>query len=340
MDTELASQKSSAEQTSPLGASGGTQIKRKRPYIPLLEREMVLGYAMLVPALLFILVFKAYPFALGIWFSLTSRYVGDVGEFVGLSNYTRQLGDTIFWRAAWNTMLFTTLATIFKAVLGMLLALILARKFRFARITRSIVLLPFIVPTVLSGLAWLWMFDSTYSVFNWILTWLWQMDIDLFGLSIKDSWPGRVRILWLGDPVLAMTSIIIVNVWRGMPFFAITFLAGLQTVPQDLYDAGNIDGTNGWQRFWKITLPMIKPIAVVVMVFSIVITFADFEIVYVLTRGGPYNSTHLLATLAFQMGMDAGNLGEGAAIALFMLPILGVLIIWQLLYLRREANNS
>jgi multiple sugar transport system permease protein len=124
-----------------------------------------------------------------------------------------------------------------------------------------------------------------------------------------------------------------------MPFFAITFLAGLQTVPQDLYDAGDIDGTNGWQRFWKITLPMIKPIAVVVVVFSIVVTFADFEVVYILTRGGPYNSTHLFATLAYQLGMASGNLGEGAAVALYMLPILAVMILWQLLYLRREDNR-
>jgi multiple sugar transport system permease protein len=149
----------------------------------------------------------------------------------------------------------------------------------------------------------------------------------------------RLRINWLGDARWAMTSIIIVNVWRGMPFFTITFLAGLQTVPLELYDAGNIDGTNGWQRFWHITLPMIRPIVVVVVVFSIVVTFADFELVYVLTRGGPHNSTHLFATLAFQLGMVSGNLGEGAAVALFMLPILAMLILWQLLYLRREDSQ-
>ncbi len=149
----------------------------------------------------------------------------------------------------------------------------------------------------------------------------------------------RLRINWLGDSFWVMASIIIVNVWRGMPFFTITFLAGLQTVPEELYDAGEIDGTDGWQRFWYITLPMIRPIVVVVVVFSIVVTFADFELVYVLTRGGPHNSTHLFATLAYQVGMDAGNLGEGAAIALYMLPLLAVLILWQLLYLRKEDNQ-
>lgn len=161
-------------------------------------------------------------------------------------------------------------------------------------------------------------------------------------MSVKEmlgSSQTRLRINWLGDSFWVMASIIIVNVWRGMPFFTITFLAGLQTVPEELYDAGEIDGTDGWQRFWYITLPMIRPIVVVVVVFSIVVTFADFELVYVLTRGGPHNSTHLFATLAYQVGMDAGNLGEGAAIALYMLPLLAVLILWQLLYLRKEDNQ-
>ena len=310
-----------------------------RPYIPLMEREGVLGYAMLAPAMAVILIFKAYPFLLGIWFSLTDRLVGNPGDFIWLANYTKQWGSQIFWHAAWNTIFFTTMATLFKAVLGMYLALLLHRKFRFSRATRAVVLLPFIVPTVLSGLAWLWMFDATFSVFNWILTWISRMEFSMFDWVIKERW-GRVRIQWLGDSALAMMSIIIVNIWRGMPFFAISFLAGLQTVPEDLYDAGDIDGTNGWQRFWHITLPSIKPIAVVVVVFSIVVTFADFEVVYVLTRGGPHNSTHLFATLAFQLGMDSGNLGEGAAIALYMVPMLALLIIWQLLYLRKEDAQS
>jgi multiple sugar transport system permease protein len=229
-------------------------------------------------------------------------------------------------------------ASIFKTILGMWLALILNRKFRFSRFTRAAVLLPFIVPTVLSTLAWLWMFDATFSVFNWVINWFWKLDISIFDFAIKEPFRGRVRINWLGDPALAMFSIILVNIWRGVPFFAITFLAGLQTVPQDMYDAGAIDGANGWQRFWHIILPMIKPIVVVVVVFSIVVTFADFQLVYVLTRGGPHNSTHLFATLAFQLGMQSGNLGEGAAIALFMLPFLAVLILWQLLYLRKEEG--
>ena len=310
-----------------------------RPYVPLLEREGVLGYVLLAPAILLILVFMAYPFGLGIWFSLTDKLVGSPGKFIGLENYLKSFQSQIFWQSAWNTLFFTTVATLFKTILGMWLALILNRKFRFSRFTRAAILLPFIVPTVLSTLAWLWMFDATFSVFNWILhNWFWKLDLSVFDIVIKEPWRGRFRINWLGDPVWAMFSVILVNVWRGIPFFAISCLAGLQTVPPDMYDAGSIDGANGWQRFWNITLPMIKPIVVVVMVFSIVVTFADFQLVYVLTRGGPYNSTHLFATLAFQLGMVSGNLGEGAAIALFMLPLLGILILWQLLYLRKEES--
>jgi multiple sugar transport system permease protein len=309
-----------------------------RPRVPLLEREAVLGYLLLAPALILIVIFMAYPFGLGIWFSLTDKLVGDPGQFVGLKNFLKSFRSQIFWQAAWNTVFFTAVASIFKTILGMWLALILNRKFRFSRFTRSAVLLPFIVPTVLSTLAWLWMFDATFSVFNWTINWFWKLDISVFDLVIKAPFRGRVQINWLGDPALAMFSIILVNIWRGVPFFAITFLAGVQTVPQDMYDAGSIDGANGWKRFWHITLPMIKPIVVVVVVFSIVVTFADFQLVYVLTRGGPYNSTHLFATLAYQLSMQSGNLGEGAAIALFMLPFLAVLILWQLLYLRKEEG--
>ena len=229
------------------------------------------------------------------------------------------------------------MATVFKAALGMWLAVLLNRKFRLARVTRATVLLPFIIPTVLSTLAWLWMFDATFSVFNWVLRWLWQMQIGIFGIVLKHNWGYFHGPLWLGDPGWAMSSVIIVNVWRGLPFFAISFLAALQTIPQELYDAADLDGATGWRKFWHVTLPMIKPVAIVVVVFSIVVTFADFQLVYVLTRGGPNNATNLLATLAYQLGMTSGNLGQGAAVSLFMLPILAMVIVFQLWYLRRQG---
>jgi multiple sugar transport system permease protein len=304
-----------------------------------LEDERVLGYVLLTPAFLLIMIFIAYPFVLGIWMSLTDKLVGTPGEFIGLGNYERLFASDIFWTAFGNTLFFTTMATIFKAALGMWLAVLLNRKFKFARITRAGILLPFIVPTVLSTLAWLWMFDATFSVFNWVLRWLYQMEVSLFGLVIKENWGFFRGPLWLGDGNWAMFSVILVNVWRGLPFFAISFLAGLQTIPPELYDAADIDGATGWKKFWHVTLPMIKPVAIVVVVFSIVITFADFQLVYILTRGGPNNETHLLATLAYQLGMGSGNIGQGAAVALFMLPILALVIVFQLWYLKREGLN-
>ncbi|MGI9490374.1 MAG: carbohydrate ABC transporter permease [Geminicoccaceae bacterium] len=305
-----------------------------------LEDEKILGYVLMTPALLLILVFIAYPFVLGIWMSLTDKLVGVPGNFIGLGNYRQLFASDIFWTAVWNTLFFTTVATIFKAALGMWLAVLLNRKFKFARVTRAAVLLPFIIPTVLSTLAWLWMFDATFSVFNWILRWLYQMEISPFGIVLKENWGFFRGPIWLGDGAWAMFSVILVNVWRGLPFFAISFLAGLQTIPPELYDAADIDGATGWKKFWHVTLPMVKPVAIVVVVFSIVITFADFQLVYILTRGGPNNETHLLATLAYQLGMGSGNLGQGAATALFMLPILAMVIVFQLWYLKREGLNK
>jgi len=326
-ETEVVAQ----QQAQPVSTTLASRISTR------LEDERVLGYVLMAPALILILVFVAYPFCIGVWMSLTDKLVGTPGEFIGLGNFRKLLASDIFRTAAWNTVFFTTMATIFKAALGMWLAVLLNRKFRFANITRAVVLLPFIVPTVLSTLAWLWMFDATFSVFNWSLRWMWQLEIDVFGLVLKENWGFFRGPLWLGDPGWAMFSIILVNVWRGLPFFAISFLAGLQTIPPELYEAADIDGATGWQKFWHVTLPLIKPVAIVVVVFSIVVTFADFQLVYILTRGGPNNETHLLATLAYQLSMASGNIGQGAAIALFMVPILFVVIVFQLWYLRREG---
>lgn len=296
----------------------------------------MLGYALLVPALLLILVFIAYPFAVGVWLAMTDKLVGQPANFIGLDNFYKLFDSEIFTRTIQNTFVFTLTATVFKAVLGMWLAMLLNRHFRFSNIIRAAVLLPFIIPTVLSTLAWLWMFDGTFSLFNWTLRWFWQMEISVFGEVVKENWGFFAGPLWLGDPVLAMISVILVNVWRGLPFFAISFLAGLQTVPPELYDAADIDGASGWKKFWHVTMPLIRPITVVVVVFSVVVTFADFQLVQVLTRGGPTNSTHLFATLAYQLSMASGNMGEGAAVALFMFPILALVIVGQLWYLRRE----
>lgn len=231
------------------------------------------------------------------------------------------LNDSIFLRAFQNTFIYTFIATALKLALGMGAALLLNHHFRFKRIVRASMLLPWIVPTVLSTLAWQWMFDATFSVFNWVL-----MNVGI----ISD------RILWLGDGVLAMGCLIAVNVWRGMPFFAITLLAGLQTVNPDLHEAAEIDGANAWQRFWRVTLPLIKPIMLVVVLFSMIATFADFQLIYVLTRGGPYSSTHVFGTYAYEIAMRAAKLGQGASISLFLFPFLLTVIVFQLWYIRKS----
>jgi multiple sugar transport system permease protein len=287
----------------------------------LLEREHVLAGVLLAPTLIILLLFIAYPFGLGLWLAVTDKVVGRPGNFVGLENFRVNLNDAIFLRAFQNTFVYTFIATFFKLALGMAAALLLNHHFKFKRIVRAGMLLPWIVPTVLSTLAWQWMFDATFSVFNWMLL--------NAGLISK-------RILWLGDGVLAMGCLIAVNVWRGMPFFAITLLAGLQTVNPDLHEAAEIDGANAWQRFWRVTLPLIKPIMLVVVLFSMIATFADFQLIYVLTRGGPYSSTHVFGTYAYEIAMRAAKLGQGASISLALFPFLLVVIVFQLWYIRRS----
>jgi multiple sugar transport system permease protein len=300
--------------------------------LALLERPDVLGYLLMLPTAFIIIFFVAYPFGWGVWMSLTNKQVGMAWsqvKFIGLQNYVDLVTkDGVFWITVWNSFVYTGVATVIKWILGIWLAVLLNRMIRFQRMVRAAVLLPWIVPTVLSTIAFLWIFDPDFSVINWTIR-------RFYGWM---GW-GYVRgPLWLGDPTLALASVTFVNIWRGTPFYAISFLAGLQTISSDLYEAAAIDGATGWQRFWHVTLPGIKPITVVVLVFSIIVTFSDFQIVYVLTRGGPANSTHLFATYAYQVAMIGTRLGIGAAVSLFMFPVLAIVIIYQLIYLRREQD--
>ncbi|MBN9261649.1 MAG: sugar ABC transporter permease [Hyphomicrobium sp.] len=285
-----------------------------------LENERNLAWLLLLPTMVLLGLFIAYPFMRGLLLSVTDTRVGVPGEFVGLDNFRRLASDPIFHAVVWNTCWYTFVTTIFKLALGLWLALLLNRSFRFKAFTRAFILLPFIIPTVLSTFAWKWMFDPTFSVLNWML-----------------YQTGLIRgaINWLGDGDLAMLSIIIVNIWRGVPFFAISLLAGLQTISPDLNEAAAIDGARPWQRFWYITWPLLLPVTMVVMLFSVIQTFADFQIVYVMTGGGPANATHLFATYAYQLGVGTGLLSQGAAVSLAMFPILLLIVIIQLLYIRR-----
>jgi multiple sugar transport system permease protein len=287
----------------------------------LLEREGAFSWIMLAPGVLFLIAFVAYPFFYGIYLSLQERQVAKAGLFVGLGNFVTLFHDGVFWQVSRNTFLYTIVTTILKLLGGLAMALVMNQVFRGRNLARAFLLLPFIVPTILSTIAWMWIFDPTFSVINWTLV---------------HTGAIRTGFSWLGNATLAMVAIIIVNTWRGIPFFGITLLAGLQTISPELYEAAAIDGATINQRFWHVTLPIIKPILVIVTMFSIIFTFADFQIVYALTHGGPANATQVYVTYAFDLGMSAGQLGMGAAAALTMLPALVLLIIGLTLYLRRE----
>jgi multiple sugar transport system permease protein len=296
------------------------QPTRRGPIARLLEQERWLAVVLLLPTVVLLGLFIAYPFVEGVMLSVTDAKVGVPGSFVGWANFEKLLHDPIFLTAVRNTFVYTAVTTVFKLALGLWLALLLNRHFRFKALTRAFILLPFIIPTVLSTFAWKWMFDPTFSVINWTM----------FKLGVIHG-----RINWLGDPDLAMISVIIVNVWRGVPFYAISLLAGLQTISPELHEAAAIDGAKPFQRFLHVTWPLLLPVTMVVVLFSVIQTFADFQLVYVLTGGGPANATHLFATYAYQIGVGTGLLSEGAAISLAMFPVLLVVVIVQLLYIRR-----
>ena len=288
----------------------------------LMEDQRWFGLLLLTPTLVLLGLFTAYPFVKGIELAVTDSTVGVPGHFVGLQNFVALWRDDIFRMAVWNTCFYTVVATTVKLVLGLWLAVLLNRNFRGKALMRAVILLPFIIPTVLSTFAWKWMFDPTFSVINYVL-------LHLHLITIAD------RINWLGVPWLAMTSVIIVNVWRGVPFFAISLLAGLQTINPELQEAAALDGAGAWQRFRHVTWPLLLPVTMVIMLFSVIQTFADFQIVYVLTGGGPANTTQLFATYAYQLGIGTGLLSQGAAISLAIFPILLIVVIVQLVYIRK-----
>ena len=274
----------------------------------LLDNRRFLVFLFMLPAAGLLLLFLTYPLGLGIWLAFTDTTIGRDGVFIGLWNYESLFADRVFWLSVTNTLLYTVVATIGKFVLGLWLALLLNHYLPFKAFIRSIVLVPWIVPTVLSAIAFWWIYDPQFSIISYVL-------VDVLGW--RDAY-----IDFLGVPSHARASLIVANIWRGIPFVAICLLAGLQTISPSLYEAAMIDGTNAWQRFWHITLPLLMPILAVVLTFSVLFTFTDFQLVYAITRGGPVNSTHLMATLAYQRAIPGGQLGEGAAIAVAMIPFL------------------
>jgi multiple sugar transport system permease protein len=269
----------------------------------------------MLPATAFLILFLAYPLGLGVWLSLTDARLGRGGIFVGFENYEFLWDDSTFWLSVFNTLLYTSVASTIKFAVGLYLALLLNEKMPFKAIIRAVVLIPFIVPTVLSAIAFWWLFDPQFSIISW---------------SLKKMHLITTNVDFLGDVWNARWSVIFANVWRGVPFVAITLLAGLQTVSPSLYEAATIDGATPWQRFRFITYPLLTPIIAVVMTFSVLFTFTDFQLIWVMTRGGPVNATHLMATFSYQRAIMSGYLGEGAAISTAMIPFLlaAILVSW------------
>lgn len=286
-----------------------------------MDNRNVLGALFMLPAAAILLTFLTYPLGLGVWLGFTDTKIGRAGEWIGLENYEWLWDDSVFRLSIFNTFVYTVVASIIKFALGLWLALLLNRHLPFKSFLRAIVLLPFIVPTVLSAIAFWWIYDAQFSVISWTL----------MKLGLIDEY-----INFLGEPNLARASTITANVWRGVPFVAICLLAGLQTISPALYEAAAIDGATPWQKFRNITLPMLSPIIAVVMTFSVLFTFTDFQLIWVLTRGGPINATHLMATLSFQRAIPGGALGEGAAIAISMIPFLLAAILFSYFGLQRR----
>jgi multiple sugar transport system permease protein len=291
-------------------------------FAKLQNNRNLLGIVFMVPAAFLLLLFLTYPLGLGVWLGFTDAKIGRDGVFVGLENYEFLLGDNVARLSLFNTLFYTLVASVLKFFLGLWLAILLNKHLPFKTFFRAVILLPWIVPTALSAIVFWWIYDSQFSVISWVLS----------RMGLIDEY-----INFLGDPWNARLSTIAANVWRGIPFVAISLLAGLQTISPSLYEAAAIDGATPWQQFRNITLPMLTPIIAVVMTFSVLFTFTDFQLIYVLTRGGPLNATHLMATLSFQRAISGGALGEGAALAISMVPFLLAAILFSYFGLQRRA---
>ncbi len=289
-----------------------------------LDRSEFLGPLFMAPAILYIVLLVALPFFLTLYYSVSAYSIYNPSyKFVGLSNFWDVIHDDIFRKTLLNTFIFTFASQILALFLGKIAALLLLQDFPGRSIARALIILPWAVPVALATLAWQWMFDSLYSVINWTL--------QAVGLIDANHWPQ-----WLGQEDLAMLSVIIVHAWRLFPFAAVLFLAGLTSVPKDVLDAATIDGAGFWRRNYQIIMPIIAPIVLIALIFGTVFTFTDMSVVYLLTKGGPINGTHVLGSLAFQVGILSGDVAHGAVICLFLLPFLMVAVIALLRFLRRR----
>jgi multiple sugar transport system permease protein len=311
----------------PAKAMGVAEEARVSRLDHFLDSEKWLSRLMIGPAILFIIAVVGFPFFLALFYSVSDITVGSTSMgFVGLENFQRIIQDHTFQRALKNTFIFAIVSNVIVLVLAKVLALALLKDFRGKWAVRLLILLPWVAPISLGSIGWLWILDSIYSIINWTLR-----AVGIFG---PHTWP-----IWLGQPDLAMASVITVHTWRLLPLATIILLAGLTSIPHDIHDSAAVDGAGFWRHLFEITIPLVMPIMLVAVLFGIVFTFTDMIVIYVLTRGGPYDTTQVLASLAFFTGIDGGDLAEGAAIALFLFPVLAASAI-LLLRVARRAEVS
>jgi multiple sugar transport system permease protein len=280
------------------------------------QRRSTIAFLMTLPLILIVLILVAYPAGYAIYLAMLNK---SMEHFVGFDNFAFLFGRETFWDVVWQSCVFALTAVAFKGLIGFIVAhLVHVIPAKGQRKWRGMLLVPWVIPPAMSTLAWLWLFDPSFSAFNWLLAY--------FGID---------RILWLGEAGWARFSVILVNVWVGAPFFMIMYLAALKSVPEELYEAAAIDGATWWQRIWLVTLPMMRNIIAITVLFSLIVTFANFDIVRVLTAGGPLDSTHIFATWAFRVGIEGGDIPLGASVSLFMVPILAVAAFFIL----RDISN-
>jgi multiple sugar transport system permease protein len=303
-----------------------TSVKMQRVQgqrVRLADNDGALGNWMLAPAVVYIVLLVAFPFLLSMYYSVSDATVGNtVVHFVGMDNFKRITESKTFWRSMANTFVFTLMSQVLVVILAKILAMALYKDFRGKWLVRLLILLPWVAPISLGTIGWLWIFDPVYSIINWTLR----------AASIL---PANVWPIWLGQPNLAMVSIVLVDVWRLLPLATVIILAGLSGIPQDIHDAAEMDGAGFWRHLFQINIPLVMPIMLIALLFGIVFTFTDMIIVYVLTRGGPFDTTQVLASLAFFTGVPGGDLAEGAAISLFLFPLLVAVVILLLTIARR-----
>jgi multiple sugar transport system permease protein len=295
-----------------------TRVRRRHR-----DADARLGSLMLAPALIYIAAVIGFPFLLGIWYSVTDATVGGgTLHYVGLANFRSIVADPTFWTALRNAIVFTVVSQVLVVVLGKILAMALYRPFPGRWLLRLLILLPWVAPISLGAIGWLWIYDPIYSIVTW----------SLHALHVI---PASDTPVWLGQPHLAMASVIVVDVWRLLPLATVIILAGLTAIPQDIHDAALVDGAGFFRRLFAIQLPLVMPVMLIALLFGIVFTFTDMIVIYVLTRGGPFDSTQVIASYAYFTGVDGGDLASGAAISLFLFPVLAAVALFFLTAARR-----